>query len=565
MKKIIDFLKQNEKLVLLIILVVFILIRLCGVNSPLHQDEYKWPLAVNPNAITDNTIPHPPLGEFIYKNAGFLIGFNVHFRFVPLFFGAINLLLLYYFLRTNFDRKTATIGATIFTLSYFSVLASLMVDTDGQIMPFFFLLALIAYTQVRKTFNEVLPRWAWWGILVLACILGFFVKVSFALAIGAIVADFLWQKKSEVTKKEMLKYVGYGFMGIVGLALLLFISQYVFTFFNLSKALIYWEHFWNTNRNWFQTGIQVAKAFLYTSPLLLLLPFLLKKENINKVRVFLFYILFGLFFYTILFDFSIGALDRYMQFLIIPLCAISAIVINSIFKDENNKRNTEYLLLGSILALVLSLVLFLPHFVPSLHPKSAWLARIASFKWNFLYPFSGGSGPLGFYISFLFMASSWIISIVLVVLAFFKSQWRKMAVLILILIGLIYNLTFTEEYLFGNLYGSAPKLLSNVVEYIKNNPDIKIVTVYNDNGGNEIQQIGKYRKRLYTDPAFDVNEKIKTLNAYKEHYLEINIPRIDPNSVYRRYLDSCKIIYNQTDHDISAVVYDCRVVPDVQK
>jgi hypothetical protein len=91
-----------------------------------------------------------------------------------------------------------------------------------------------------------------------------------------------------------------------------------------------------------------------------------------------------------------------------------------------------------------------------------------------------------------------------------------------------------------------------------------MVTVYNDNGGNEIQEIGKYRKRLYTDPKFDVNEKVATLNQYKEHYLEINVPRIDPNSVYRKYLDSCKIIYSNTDKSISAIVYDCTKAPDIK-
>jgi Dolichyl-phosphate-mannose-protein mannosyltransferase len=563
--KITSWVKEYEKLFLVFLTFVFLLIRIPGLSQPLHQDEYKWPIIVNPVNMSDTEIPHPPLSQFIYRTAGYVVGFNIHFRFVPLFFGTINLLLLYYFLRTNFGRKVATIGATIFTLSYFSVLASLMVDTDGQIMPFFFLLALISYFHFRKNVIGTLPRWAWWGILIIACILGFFVKVSFVLSIGAIVADFIWQKRLQVSKKEMFKYLGYGAIGVVGLSLLLVVSQYIFTFFNLAKAIVYWEHFWNTNRNWFQTGIQVAKACLYTSPLLLLLPSLLTKEDLKKIRVFLFYILFGFIFYIILFDFSLGALDRYLQFLIIPLSVISAIVIDRIFEDENNQRNKEYLMFGLVIALCLSFSLFLTHTVPSLHPKSEWITRIASFHWSFLYPFSGGSGPMGFYVSFLFISLSWIVSVFLFAVAFFKPHLRKRILLLLIPISLMYNLTFTEEYLFGKLYGSAPKLLSNVVEYIKNNPDIKMVTVYNDNGGQEIQEIGKYRKRLYTDPAFDINEKIATLNRYKEHYLEINIPRIDPSSVYRRYLDACKIVYSQTDKDIFAKVYDCRGVKDVKK
>ena len=88
--------------------------------------------------------------------------------------------------------------------------------------------------------------------------------------------------------------------------------------------------------------------------------------------------------------------------------------------------------------------------------------------------------------------------------------------------------------------------------------------MYNDNGGYDIQNIGKYHKRLYTDPKFGVEEKMVNLNLYKEHYLEVNIPRIDPNSFYRRYLDSCEVIYKKTDKSISAIVYNCESAPDVK-
>jgi 4-amino-4-deoxy-L-arabinose transferase-like glycosyltransferase len=561
MKNCFAWFQKREWVIVVVLAVVFILIRLPATSSPLHQDEYKWPIITNPTGVAAQ-IPHPPLGEFIYRVAGEIVGFNVHFRFVPLFFGLLNLFLFYYLLRECLGRKIAAVGATLFTLSYFCVLASLMVDTDGQILPFFFLLAMIGYFKFQ---NSIGRKKFWWLALLLgACLLGFFVKVSFALVICAIAADWLWRKKSQLTKKDVMKYLGFGAVAVFVLAMLLFLSQYVFSFFNLSNSIAYWAHFADFHRNWFQTLIQVVKAVLYLSPFLILVPFFLPRRDVKKVRPFLFYILFGLIFYIILFDFSLGALDRYLQFLIVPLCAVSAAVSVSVFKTGDNRRNKEYLLLGVLLALLLSLTLFVPQFVPSLYPKSAWISRALSLKWNFLYPFSGGSGPIGFYVSFLFMALSWIVSVALIVLGFFKKHLRKTVLLILIPISLLYNGVFAEEYLFGGLYGSAPMLVHNVVQFIKNDSDINYVTVYNDNGGYDIQQIGKYRKRLYTDPSFNLNDKIATLNQYKEFYLEINIPRIDPNSVYRKYLNSCKIIYDQTDHYISAIVYDCREAPDVK-
>ena len=90
-----------------------------------------------------------------------------------------------------------------------------------------------------------------------------------------------------------------------------------------------------------------------------------------------------------------------------------------------------------------------------------------------------------------------------------------------------------------------------------------MVTVYNDNGGNEVRETGKYRKRLYTSPQFDINVKVATLNKFKEHYFVLDIPRVDPNSPYQRYFESCRVDYREVDRDISATIYDCRNAPEL--
>ncbi len=555
------YFNQSEWLIILLLVAAFILIRLPGTDLPLHQDEYKWPLIVNPSLESKSEIPHPPLSQFIYRAGGGIVGFNTNFRFIPLFFGAINLLLLYYLMRIMFGKKEAVITSLIWIFSYFSVLASLMVDTDGEIMPFFFLLSLIGYYKLQNT--EGNKKYIWGGLLVTSLVLGFFIKVSFFLAIGAIIADYLWSKKHLLSKQQAIKYLSFLLGGVVVLGLLLYLAQYIFPFFSLSKSVEYWKHFAVGNRGWFQTLIQCIKAVLYSSPFLILVPLLSSKNIVSKTRVFIFFLAFSFIFYVVLFDFSIGALDRYLQLLILPLTVITTAVISSTLKSDD-RRFFEFLYLGIAVSLVLVLFQSVAHYVPSLHPKSDWIGRAINLQWNFLYPFSGGSGPLGFYISFLFMALAWLISFAGVMLAILKTNYKKLVIVFLIPLGFAYNGVFISEYLFGFWNGSAPRLLTPVVEYIKNNPDIKMVTVYNDNGGNEIQEIGKYRKRLYTDPKFDINEKVATLNQYKEHYLELNVPRIDSNSVYRKYLDSCRVIYTQTNKSISAIVYDCTKAPDIK-
>jgi hypothetical protein len=60
------------------------------------------------------------------------------------------------------------------------------------------------------------------------------------------------------------------------------------------------------------------------------------KEIFKKTRPLFLFIFIGLFFYLFVFDFSIGALDRYFQFLVIPLCVISGAVFARMWSDKND-------------------------------------------------------------------------------------------------------------------------------------------------------------------------------------------------------------------------------------
>ncbi len=568
MQKIESWIKTHENKTLFVLVLIFILIRLPAAGFPLHQDEYKWPIAVNP-AQSAVIIPHPPLGEFIYRVGGYIVGFNVNFRFVPLFFGVLNLSLFYYFMRFVFGRREAIIGSLIWIFSYFSVLASLMVDTDGEIMPFFFLIALIGYFKNKESAGN--NRWKWPTLLLVGCLGGLLVKVSFVLAVGAILADFLWSKKDILHKNDILRYIVRLGIGLIGFVIVLILSQKLFPFFDLHRSLTYWEHFFTWNRDWFQTAIQCVKAVLYASPLLVLVPLFDVRLVWEKTKVFVFFLMFAFIFYVVLFDFSLGALDRYLQLLILPLTVMSATVISRAFQTEKTENETPlYLgnsyvhrsflgregLIGVLASLALIALQFKNHFVPSLHPKSEWIARIISLDWNFLFPFSGGSGPLGFYVSFLSMAFAWILSAGFLVLSFYKPRYKKAALCIVILLGIAYNGIFMEEYLFGFVNGSAPRLLTGVVEHIKNDPDIQRVAVYNDNGGAEVQATGKYWRRIYVAPQFD-SGFYDIFRQFQGHILFIDIPRVNPESAFARYIEHCPSIYSQKDGYITAQILDC--------
>jgi hypothetical protein len=549
---------KKEWLAVALLILVFLGIRIPAVHNSYHQDEYKWVLYAHPEWTPPGTVPHPPLTEFIYTRIGPLFGDN-NFRFIPLMFGVVNIVLIFWLARIIFkSRRIAFWAAFLFTISFYSVLASLMVDVDGAVMPFFFLLMAIGY----YTWKELNWKPSWWiALIIVGAIGGFLVKLSALVPVVAFALDFAFEKNVFKYKKEILKFTGYAVLAALAFVVILIGSKLIFPFFNLEYSLKYWEHFLIfENRGWFQTFIQFAKAILYTSPLLIIPAFFIDKGIWKKTRPFFFFIFVGLFFYLFAFDFSIGALDRYFEFLVVPLCIIAGAVYAHYIQNVERSKTFGVML---VVSLAIFFIQLLPHFTPPLYPKTEWLQRLVTLKWNFLFPFTGGSGPSGFYVSFLFMALMWLAALVLLVLFFTKRVTRQSLVMSLLVLGIVYNIAFIEEYAYGKINGNTSALIQHASSFIASRPEISNVTVYNDTGGWEIQAMNKYLKRLYIDPKFDIQEKVANLNKNKFYYMVVEIPYIDPTSVYARYFASCKTIYTERDSAILARVYDCRNAPDI--
>ncbi len=555
---------KNEWLVFLCTVMLFLALRLPAVHMPYHQDEYKWPLYADSSITAPGTVPHPPLSEFFYtKFPGGVLSFN-DFRFIPLMFELLALIPLYFFVRRRFSVGTAQLAVLIFSLSYYGILASLMVDTDGAILPFFLLCSLYLYDSFRL--SEGRKKYVWLGALVFSMILGLMVKLSFVLGVGAIICDFCWQERSRIDKKKF--FIGLG--GIVGFGLLVYgallLSQHIFPGFSIARGEKYWGTFVHgfSSRNYFQTAIQVFKGLVYSSPALVLLGLVSvgKKFRSEKIRIFQFFIVISLIFYIVVFDFSIGALDRYLEFLVMPLSIIAASIIARVWNERKESEQVEqikdfpraYMWWGIAIAGLLVCLNFLTQMVPPQYPKTAWIHYFASLEWNFLFPFSGGSGPTGFYVSFLFIGMTWIVSAVL--LSLFYKKKHAGFLLIVLVIGLAYNVVFAEEYLFGKINGNSSRLAEGAVNFIAQDQSIKNVVVYNDVAGYNIRQLGKYERRMYAAPQFE--DSYKTFfDGWKGYIMFINIPRIDPNGFYAYYLSTCTRVYEQTDTYITAQVLSC--------
>jgi hypothetical protein len=551
--------KRREAFAFGALLLLFILIRLPGLSLPYHQDEWKTAWALKSGG-TLSGLHHPPLTQILFNLDGALFGAD-HLRILPFLFSVLAFTFLYLVIRNRIGRKGAFFALGLFVLSLYSVFASLMIDTDGSILPAFFLIAVYFFDRFKN--NRLEKRNLWAALLIFTLVLGFMTKLSFIITIGAIALDFLLDKYKSITKKQVLTgaSVLIGFFGISALVVL--IIHYIYPTFEINSMISHAASYAHLGgRNYFQSMIQGVKSLYYLSPLLIVPLLFSNKEVWSKMRVFYLYLILGFVFYFVLFDFSSGALDKYLMFAIVPLSAISGMILarNISFNTQSKKG----VIFGILVSLIIFALNFLPQDVIGLYPKAEWFSRVLHLRWQMLNPFTGGDGPLGFYVSFLFIGVSFLISALTGFLAVFKKEWRQTACVMLIAIGFIYNAVFVEEMLLGKINGSAPVVLASALDFIKSAPQITQVITYNDSGAYELNVMGKYANRFYAAPQYeDVHRKL--FSEFTGEYLIIDMPHLYQSGFYGEFFSKCHAIYSTSSGKVNGYVVSCPKSDNVLK
>src|SRR3989344_7119777 len=326
--------KKKVWLGLAVLIILFTAIRLPGPSLPYHHDEFKTAWAILSGKSLGG-LHHPPPTQIFLNLDGALFGAD-HMRILPLSFSIITFLLLFFVVKGRAGRKEALFAVGLFAVSSYSVLASLMVDTDGAILPAFFLLAVYFYDKFKKIEGKRAYKWP--IFLVLALILGFMTKLSFVIAIGAVILDFFLDKYKDITRRQVS--IGilalFGFLGLS--ALLVLLIHLIYPTFDISAMISHASSYVHLeDRNYFQSIIQGVKSLYYLSPLLLAPLLFINAEIWRKTRIFCLYLILGFVFYFIVFDFSSGALDKYVMFTIVPFAVISGVILGNIL-DSNALR-----------------------------------------------------------------------------------------------------------------------------------------------------------------------------------------------------------------------------------
>jgi len=545
--------KKNNALFLFVLLALFLLLRIPGLSLPYHQDEWKTARAVEIGAEAASSLYHPPLTQLSYRVAEALFG-GAHLRLLPFFFSFLSLFLLYAVVRRRMDERAALLSVFLYSISFYSILASHMIDTDGALLPFFFLLSLVCYDRWNER-GEPHPRY-WFLGFIAALFAGFMVKLSFIIILGVFIIDYIFIHYTRFGRKEILILL-YGAGTFIGVSVLALVAtKFIYPAFQLGAmvdhALLY-VHL--SGRNYTQIIVQTIKAVEYLSPFLLAPLLLMTRDHARASRIFLIYLALGAIFYFILFDFSRGALDKYLMYTIVPLSAIVGIILAP-YIERAKKNFKDPLIIGILFSFALFALNFFYHTVPPLYPKQEWFMRVLEGKWAFLTPFTGGSGPLGFYVSFLFIGASFLFAFVLVTLARARVLPLPAVALILIVSGITYNAVFIEEYQWGMINGSAPQVLYKSLARIERDTAIKTVITYNDIGAYELSRMGKYANRFYAVPEYESVHRAR-FSDFTGHFLIVDIPRIYTGGYYEEFFNKCAKVFETRSREITGTIYDC--------
>jgi glycosyltransferase involved in cell wall biosynthesis len=545
-----QWLGKREVMVVLLLLAFFVAIRLPGLDLPYHQDEAKIGHMVRVQHV-GYLAAHPPLTELIYRKVGMITGSD-NLRIIPLSFATFSAAFLYFIMRRRVDAAAALWSVLVYSVCMYGVFASLMVDTDGAILPTFFLLAVYAYDRFRQA-DAMRGRLMWIGGVFAALLLGFLTKLSFVLVLGALVLDYLFEIRKRARLSTVVFVVAVGAACAIVGGILLWAAQHVFEGINLRETIAHAAlYFRLEGRGYLQIVIQGVKAVFYLSPLILIPVVFVSRADLLRTRIFVTYILLGGIFYFILFDFSQAALDKYLMFLVVPLAAISGTVIARVLPTLSRR---EMLLgggLGVIFAIALLFLNFLSPRVVPLYPKQQWILDILHGHWNTLFVFTGGDGPVGVYLSLLFIGASFIACLALLIVARFRFRSLLVSVLV---ICVAYNAVFVQEFLYGTLNGSAKTALHQSLDFIRTH-DVGAVITHGEIGKYELDGMDKYAGRFYAVPGNEEGHK-ERFAGHDGSYLVINVPRFNIDSFYARFFAQCSALHATRSGEIEATIYDC--------
>jgi len=527
--------------------------RAMGFLQPYHHDEYKWALAANPAFGMTDTIPHPFLARWLYEQVGGLFGYD-YLRIVPIVLSLVLMTLLYIWVRKWYGEIEAVVALALFALCAYALLGSVQIDIDGALLPLIALVTIAAYLSVIAQ-TEPQKRSRALIVMCAAMVVGFVSKLSFVLVPATLALHFLLTQSASVRAglartRTLLIVAAVAVLGIIVVA---FSWEHVQFFRYVDNFLAL------ANRDYVQIMFQTVKAALFLSPLMVFGAILAWRYRSDLLIWYLF-LGANILFYFVVFDFSHRTFDRYLLFLVLPLVVITSVWMARMMRemDPRSLQRGISVLIATIIAscVAAGLIASQPHRVIPLIPKTGFIEAFRSGQWDFLLPMTGGSGPLGFYLPFDAIAFLWIVAALsLLALVLYRRSLGVYAVAVLVGVSMVHTGMVTREYLTGASFGFAPAVVSTLLVHTAQLTEGRVLT-YNDIAAYDLYTQNRYGARFYPHTDF-IPENIEKLRAHEGVYMVVQMPAIDPSSVYGQFFARCETLAFAEDKQISGAILDC--------
>jgi hypothetical protein len=506
---------NKKKLVIVFFLLIFafLAIRIVGLNSPLYDDEVDHLLSrYNPQPFGLN--PHttkPPLMSWMNLSFSSTFGEEIwKFRAFVLFFGITSLILTFFLSKKLYKSdKAALISTAIVGFSFYHILGSLQVGSY-MILTFFYLVFFMLYLHYKSTEKNIF-------LIVLGIVWGLALLLRESAVLMLLMVGIY--ELLDIIKKNNWKLIVDKTKIILPILLIGGMIFSIFPLLNYLASLPLVDHVVGNVGKRLKPGFSLMgfSMFLFWAT-----PFLVGlfsigviegyKEKSNKIPLIWFFTVF--IFYLVVIP-ILGDFSTYFVNLIIPMALIGGYFLSKI------KWKTKYCFMGG-LVFILSYMIFtrlnrgVLEYVPRL--MDVYLSRLSSLNWDFLFTYTGSSGPL-FFLSFKSIMIAYIVSFILIILFFvFKSKiTRKYVLVAFIGFSFAFNIVVAQEYLFHVNHPNPGEAINDFVNYYEKNKGKFIEPFYTNNVAMLF-----YLDRYYLLDLNGKNEKYYYMGIYGEYMEKIN-------------------------------------------
>ena len=608
MGKISEFIKKNRTLLIVLsIIALFLLLRIPALNQEVYGDElYNYYYAYSsytPHVSFDPTAYSSFFMSIIFYRLAFTIYPSIiSLRLVSMLFGLGILLLGMKTLDSFFNRRAAMIFGIIYSLVPWAVFTSVLLDNDGTITTFMFMV-LIYFTlkffhkdnlikdgPVGKTGNR--------HLIIIGIVSGAMILLKYALFSSIIVfyilmlAYYLWYVKRMAFRKAAYKIYVYCVSTVISTIVLL--SLYALLLGPTAVSFLV-KHYADIPHNNFTFGgisftfiLEVILLLMMISPIVIV--FFLKlldsakgivrregiaghegiirrnntyiKDNYIKdnyiVLISIFYILE---LSALLYAYNFASMNRYAAFLIVPITLLSAIYLSR-FLD--NKRIWVMAVCSFLLSGVYFLIDLLPHRILDFYPKAAWISSVLHLRWNFFVPINGASGPIGFYISFLSIALSFGICLILAVWAIVllnsrlsgkkKEKNLSRVMFILSIVALSYCVYVSLQFSYSITSPSISSINRELRHECAPQGYLQEYYVFKNNAGFAVQNMQNLtRVKIITYDLADNSTFADQVVTSGENVCIVDFPQLGKSSIFWKDLnDKCMLekTYSSRGYDI---------------